>query len=180
MEPKEIKSSIRKEMLAKRDTLNAAEKAVMDSTICKKLEQVIAGRAAGVIHSYLPFGSEPDIYPLLSSLLHKGVTVICPKSLAKRTIQNLVLTSLDELEEGRYGTRHPASGLEYHGNIDLYIVPGVAFDHNHYRLGYGSGYYDNYFGANPGGHKVGICYGFQLVSELPNESHDIPLNQVIC
>lgn len=166
-------------MLAQRDSLKQDEKAILDKNLCTRLQAIISERKAKVIHSYLPFGSEPDINPLLQSLLDAGCTIVCPKSLAKRTIQNLVLTSLSELEEGRYGTKHPAGEQEYTGEIELYIVPGVAFDSGCYRLGYGSGYYDNYFSGHPGGYKAGICYPFQKMEHLPNEAHDVPLNEII-
>ncbi|MBX2905992.1 MAG: 5-formyltetrahydrofolate cyclo-ligase [Taibaiella sp.] len=179
MTQKEQKNAIRKELLQLRDSLDLNQKARLDLEICDRLFSVIRRRNAGVIHSYLPFGSEPDINPLLQQLLDAGLTVVCPKSLAKRTIQNLVLSSLDELEEGRFGTKHPAGGNEYTGSIDLYIVPGIAFDDGCYRLGYGSGYYDAWFSANPEGYKVGICYPFQRILALPNEEHDIPLNEII-
>lgn len=179
MEAKEKKSAIRKEMLLQRDSLPAVEKQILDNELCEKISAVIAGRKARVVHSYIPFGSEPDINPLLQKLLDDGLTVVCPKSLAKRTIQNLVLKSLTDLEEGRFGTKHPAGDNEYTGTIDLYIVPGVAFDKNSYRLGYGSGYYDTWFAAHPDGHKLGICYPFQLVNELPNEQHDVALSEVV-
>jgi len=179
MEPKEIKSSIRKEMQSRRDSIPPAEKAILDQQLCERILSAVVACRAQVIHSYIPFGSEPDINPLLQRLLDDGLTVVCPKSLAKRTIQNLVLTSLTDLEEGRFGTKHPKGSEEYTGQIDLYIVPGIAFDKGNYRLGYGSGYYDAWFAAHPQGHKLGICYPFQLLDELPNETHDIPLTQVI-
>lgn len=179
MEPKEKKSALRKDLLQRRDAMGEAEQQALDDHLCEKIKAVILARNAKVIHSYLPFGSEPDINPLLQQLLDEGYTIVCPKSLAKRTMQNLVLTSLQELEEGRFGTKHPASGIEHTGGVDLYIVPGVAFDSGNYRLGYGSGYYDAWFAAHADGYKLGICYPYQYLPELPNEAHDVPLNEII-
>lgn len=179
MEPKELKAAIRKEMQLRRDKMQSEEKAILDQKLCDRILSTIVSRKAQVVHTYIPFGSEPDITPLLQHMLDAGYTVICPRSLPKRTIQNLVLSSLTELEEGRFGTKHPAGNNEYTGLVDIYIVPGIAFDKGHYRLGYGSGYYDAWFAAHPGGHKLGICYPFQLIEELPNEVHDVPLSEVI-
>ena len=179
MNEKEKKSALRKELLERRDAIGETEKKALDNHLCEKLKAAIHARNAKVIHSYIPFGSEPDINPLLQELLDEGYTVVCPKSLPKRTIRNLVLTSLQQLEEGRFGTKHPAGDMEYTGDIDLYIVPGIAFDEGRYRLGYGSGYYDAWFAVHPGGYKVGICYPFQSVPALPNEAHDVPLNEIL-
>jgi len=115
----------------------------------------------------------------LEELLKRNYTVVCPKSLPRRTIRNLILRSTAELEEGRYGTKHPSGDNEYTGDIDFYIVPGLAFDKNGYRIGYGSGYYDTYFSAHSTGFKLGICYHFQLIKDLPIEPHDINLNEII-
>ncbi|GAA4462701.1 5-formyltetrahydrofolate cyclo-ligase [Nemorincola caseinilytica] len=179
MTPKEQKAILRKDMLAQRDGLSADVKREWDRQMCSKIMDIITERQAQVIHSYIPFGSEIDINPLLRDLLAKGHTIICPRSLPKRTIQNLVLTSLDELEEGRFGTKHPAGNNEYNGNIDLFIVPGIGYNGRCYRLGYGSGYYDVYFASMPPGYKLGICYPFQYISEFPAEPHDVPLDKII-
>jgi 5-formyltetrahydrofolate cyclo-ligase len=176
MNEKEKKAELRKLMLAKRDELSPGEKAVLDASLCDKILKIIDERRARVIHTYLPFGSEPDIYPLIQRLLDEQYTVICPKSLPKRALENLVLHSLEELEEGRFGTRHPANGTIYRGSIDLFIVPCIAFGRQSYRLGYGSGYYDKFFAGESAGYKLGIGYPFQLIDDFPAEAHDVPLD----
>jgi 5-formyltetrahydrofolate cyclo-ligase len=172
------KAELRKQMLAERDKLDIVLKSRLDLAICNRLEDIIEARNAKVVHSYLPMGSEIDVYPLLEHLLTVGVTVITPKSLKGRQIKNLQLHSLEELEEGIYGTKHPAHDEEYTGPIDVYIIPGLAFDKKHYRVGYGGGYYDSHL-AGQEGYKVGICYPFQLVDELPVEAHDVPMDAVV-
>jgi 5-formyltetrahydrofolate cyclo-ligase len=179
MHEKEIKADLRKRLLAKRDDLPMNYKVMLDKAIIAKLEALIEERQPKVVHSYLPFGGEIDINPLLQKLLDNKVTVVCPKSLPKRELENLVLRSLTELEEGRFGTKHPAGGEVYTGPIDMFIVPGIGFDPQNYRLGYGAGYYDKFFAEHPKGYKVGICYPFQLIDHLPVEAHDVPLNTVL-
>ncbi len=165
-------------MLAQRESLDVILKTRLDLAICSKLDELIRVRDARVVHSFLPMGSEIDIYPLLEKLLSIGITVITPKSLKGRKLKNLALHSLSELEDGIFGTRHPAHDEEYTGNIDLFIIPGLAFDKRHYRLGYGAGYYDNFLFSHPG-YKVGICYPFQLVDELPVEPHDVKIDELV-
>lgn len=174
----EKKAELRKEMLAKRDSFPLDEKVIKDAELCARIEQLIEEKNAKVIHTYLPFGSEIDIHPLIESLLHKGLTIVCPKALPKRQLQNLVLHSLAELEDGRFGTKHPAGGVVYTGEIDFFIVPGIAFSKEHYRLGYGAGYYDTFFSTHPGGYKLGICYPLQIC-DFPIEAHDVPLDAVV-
>ncbi len=179
MDNKERKAEIRKTILEKRDRLSIAEKLQLDEQLCQKIEALIYEKGAKIIHTYLPFGSEPDIRPLLQRLLDKNYTIICPKALPKRNLQNLVLTSLGELEEGRYGTQHPSSGIVHTSDIDFFIVPGVSFNNSNHRLGYGAGYYDTFFAANPKGYKLGVCYPFQFMGDFPIEAHDVPLDTVL-
>lgn len=174
----EQKAELRKAMLEKRDAFPADEKAIKDAELRNRLEQIIYEKDAKVIYAYLPFGSEIDIYPLLELLLQKGNKIICPKALPKRKMQHLVLHSLANIEEGRFGTKHPAGNEEYDGLIDLFIVPGISFNAQNYRLGYGAGYYDTFFSIHPSGFKLGICYPFQ-VGDFPVEAHDVPLDGVL-
>lgn len=173
------KKELRKEMLAKRDALAGDEKEKYDVNICAQIEAIIKARDVKVVHTYLPMGSEININPLIEKMLAAGITVVNPKALKQRKLQNLVLHSLSELEEGIYGTQHPAGGNEYSGDIDLFVIPGLAFDTNNYRLGYGSGYYDTFLVTQPNAYKVGICYPFQVVDKVPTETHDVQLDKVV-
>lgn len=63
-------------------------------------------------------------------------------------------------------------------SIDLYIVPGIAFDRNGYRLGHGKGYYDRLL-AGINVPKIGLAYSVQVVAELPRSSYDVPMTMVV-
>lgn len=67
----------------------------------------------------------------------------------------------------------------YTGGFDLIIVPGVAFDHNGNRLGRGKGYYDRFLSHHLDVKRIGICFDFQLVDEVPSEAFDIRMDEVI-
>lgn len=165
-------------MLLKRDELDSTVRKSYDERICLKLAALIDKHSCKVVHTYLPMGSEIDISPLIEDLLARGITVVTPKALRKRQMENLVLHSLTALEDGIYGTRHPANSTVYTGNYDLFIIPGLAFDKKHYRLGYGSGYYDTFLATQPNALKVGICYPFQMVDKVPTEAHDVQLDEI--
>ncbi len=173
------KKHIREKMLALRSALSSLDKLRLDHSMCEKLRQIVEETGARIIHTYLPMGDEVDIFPFIREMLEKGLTVVAPKSLKGRRMENLVLHSLSELEAGIYGTSHPASGLVYEGGYDLFIVPGLAFDRHGNRIGYGAGYYDAFLGSQSGGQKLGICYPFQLLDELPAEAHDVRLDGVL-
>lgn len=67
----------------------------------------------------------------------------------------------------------------YKGDFDLIVVPGVAFDHNGNRLGRGRGYYDRFLCQHLSVKRIGICFDFQLVDEIPTEPFDIRMDEVI-
>ncbi len=175
----EAKAALRKEMLSKRAFMNRGIKKEYDKHICDELSRIIERENYKVIHAYLPMGTEINITSLLEKLLEKGRIVVTPKTLPKRKLQNLVLKSLSEIEQGVFGTTHPANSYEYTGDCDLIIIPGLAFDKNNYRLGYGAGYYDNFLINQPNALKVGIFYPFQEVDRVPIEEHDIQLDRIL-
>ena len=65
-------------------------------------------------------------------------------------------------------------------NIDLVIVPGMAFNRQGDRLGRGKGYYDKILKEASAAWKIGVCFDFQLVEELPVEAHDVRMDCVMC
>lgn len=175
----EQKKELRKQMLFKRAKLDKQEKAQYDQWICEKLWALIRQQNYKNVHCYLPMGTEINIFPLIEKMLGEGITVITPKTLPKRRLENLILTSLQELEKGVFGTSHPANATAFFGPYDLIIVPGLAFNESNFRLGYGAGYYDNFMVEYPLAYKLGIAYPFQKVEEIPLESHDVQLDDVL-
>lgn len=175
----QLKKDLRKEMLIKRAKLGTTYKKEYDLWICDELEKLITLNQYKVVHAYLPMGKEIDITPLLNKMLHKNITVVTPKTLPRRKLENRILTSLDAIEKGVFGTTHPSNPETYTGTFDLIIVPGLAFDENKFRLGYGGGYYDNFLINHPRASKVGIFYPEQRVQEVPKENHDIQLDRLL-
>lgn len=175
----EQKKALRSFMLKKRLNFSVDQKQTYDKLVCEALEEKITTKNAKTIHAYIPMGAEIDIKPLLERLIAKGITVVTPKTLPKPIMENRILTSFDALEKGVFGTSHPATPIEYKGDYDFIIIPGLAFDKNNYRLGYGGGYYDTFLAQHPKAFKQGIFYPFQEVPEVPCETHDIQLNDVL-
>lgn len=173
------KKDLRKLKLQQRNQLENSFKERYDTWIGNELEQLIKESGFKTIHAYLPMGKEINIAPLIATLLKNDLQVITPKTLPKRKLQNLILHSLNDVESGVFGTKHPSNSSEYSGSFDLIIVPGLAYDKNNYRLGYGGGYYDNFLIHHPNALKVGVFYPFQLVEKVPIEKHDLQLDRIL-
>jgi 5-formyltetrahydrofolate cyclo-ligase len=172
------KTELRQLMMAQRAALSAADKQRLDQDICTQLWAWTETFRPEVIHTYLPMGDEVEVRPFIARALDAGITVVAPKSLKGRRMENLLLHSLDDLEPGIFGTSHPAGGRVYDGAYDLFVVPGLAFDRLGNRIGYGAGYYDLFLGSQASGFKVGVCYPFQLLPQLPREAHDVCMDAV--
>tara|TARA_R110002124_G_scaffold72070_3_gene192955 strand:+ start:1100 stop:1657 length:558 start_codon:yes stop_codon:yes gene_type:complete len=180
MEPiLEMKDALRKEMYKKRAQNKSTAIKDYDLWICAELEKLVKEKNAKVVHAYLPMGTEIDIRPFIQNALTKGIKIISPKTLPKRQLENLELHSLLAVEKGVFGTSYPANSTVYSGNYDLVIVPGLAFDNQNFRLGYGGGYYDTFLEQHPTAFKIGIFYPFQEVTSVPKENHDVCLDQIL-
>lgn len=176
---KKEKTELREFMLNKRKELGLKEKRKHDKAICDALKKVILLKDPKVIHSFLPIKAEIDVTPLLKWALSQNIKVVCPKVLPKRQLENLELSNFDDFDYGPFNTIHPAGNMVYRGPIDLVIMPGLAFDNDLNRLGYGGGYYDRFLLNQPNAMKVAILYSFQLVKTVPVEPHDIKVTRLI-
>ena len=88
-------------------------------------------------------------------------------------------TGIENLRKGTYGIPEPVSRERIPPEtIDLFVVPGVVFDHTCYRIGRGKGYYDRYL-SDTDKPTIGLCYDFQLLEYIPREKHDKKMTHVI-
>ena len=84
------------------------------------------------------------------------------------------------IPSGRFGILEPIELAKItYKSIDMVLVPGVIFDKNGYRLGYGLGYYDRFLNKLPKAVKVGLCFDFQVMDKVPREEHDIPVDYIV-
>lgn len=173
------KRNLRKQMLQQRERMPRSKKIMHDEWICEQLWEQVETRQVRTLHTYLPMGSEIDIAPFIKKCLEKALVVVVPKTLSKRRFENLILTSLCDVENGVFGTRYPSGNHVFRGTYDMIVVPGLACDDKGYRLGYGSGYYDAFLADQIKAFKIGIYYPFQKMESVPKEAHDIPLDSVL-
>ncbi len=171
------KRETRKRMLQQRDALKSKEKRAYDEKVCAFLSNLVDELNVQTIHCYLPMGSEINVLPFITEMLDMDKTIVCPKTLPKPHLENRVLTSLNELEKGVFGTVHP-TGPVYSGHFDLIVMPGLAFDDSRNRLGYGGAYYDNFIIHHPKAFKQATAYPFQLIDEVMTEDHDKKVSDV--
>ena len=174
------KQDIRNSLLERRKRTEFKTKLNWDKKINQGLNNWVLEHQPTAIHCYLPMSEEVDLTEFLENCLKNKLRVVVPMVKRKPFLEHLILSNLEELESGPMGTRHPKNALPYYGNLDLIIVPGLAFDHLGYRIGYGGGYYDHFLVNYPNAFKLAVCYPYQLLPALPREAHDIPIDQIFC
>lgn len=165
-----------------RRALAPAERAAASADICRRVLDLIDGREVRTVLGYVATAEEADPARLLDVLRARRIRVALPRVEAPLRLALHWSAEGDALVPGAFGILEPAeeAPLADAGEIDLVLVPGVAFDPACNRLGHGGCFYDNLLPlARPDALKVGLAFDVQLVEEIPAEDHDVPLDFVV-
>ena len=165
-------------------TLTTDQRAEWSTAACARLIRSVAFARASRVMLYMPMRSEVDVISVALEAFRLGKTVCVPRVDGSRKTMNAVeITSFDDesMDSDSLGVRAPKVGQEIpHEEIDLVIVPGVAFDMHGFRLGRGGGYYDRYLARfSRGTATIGVCFDIQFVEEIPTEPTDIAVHAVV-
>jgi 5-formyltetrahydrofolate cyclo-ligase len=162
-------------MLEKRNRLDAKEIIARSRRIQDFLINSKEFRSAEIIGAYYAFGSEVRTDVIIEQARSIGKKLALP-SIESENLTFYELSSGKYLVKGRFGIMEPLPyGLI--DRMDMIVVPGIAFDKNGYRLGYGKGYYDKFL-AKRKVFSVGLGYSFQLLENLPSGEHDKKLDAI--
>lgn len=134
-----------------------------------------------VIALYAPVHGEVDTVFVLQAALKSNKIVLYPTVKGSALMFSKV-ADIASLRKGKFGISEPCGSCEpvSPGEIDLFVIPGAAFDCLGRRIGYGKGYYDRTLHPFEGmGRFVGFCYDFQLLNEIVAEPHDVLLDMVV-
>lgn len=182
--PVELKQQIRKQAHANR---NAQEnKDELSRIICDKFVGLPQYAAAKTVMYYVDVRSEVRTRHALPAALESGKRIVVPYCV-EDILELFLLEDMDELSIGMYKILEPKPELrglpEKRVDIeelDLVMVPGVAFDRRGARMGHGKGYYDKLLeNARPDAPLVALAFECQLFPEIPMQPHDIFMDLVI-
>lgn len=175
-----IKKSIRDHILDKRSNLGENNHNLLSHTIINKLYQSSLYGDAKTMMTFISFGDEVDTHGFIRKSLENGKRITVPITFPKtKELKPSEIFDFNELEIGFYNILTPKDEFIRFidpKEIDLIIVPGVAFDRDGYRVGYGGGYYDRFLSKYPDAIKLGIAFDLQLIDKVPKEHFDIPVN----
>ena len=170
------KTELRKLIRAQKREVTAQQLAQFSASVCRQLLASSRWKAAQTVLLYASLPDEVDTSVLLIDALKAEKRALLP--VVKGDVLELK-TYHEVTETGSFGIQEPVGEAFFnYDEIDLAIIPGMAFDVNGHRLGRGKGYYDRLLPLISA-YKIGLCFPFQLVDEVPFEPHDQIVNEVI-
>lgn len=159
-------------MKTKRQHLDIREYQRLSLSCLNYLKQVL--NPSWTIGTYMAFGMEVDTRPLFE--MYSSLAI--PKMEGKGIMHFYRAASIDDLSPNSLGILEPTTCLEEVTQVDVMIVPVVAYHREGYRLGMGGGYYDRYLTSHPC-FTIGLAYTFQQCDTFDIKSHDVKLDMII-
>ncbi|HIK01520.1 TPA: 5-formyltetrahydrofolate cyclo-ligase [archaeon] len=178
-----MKKNLRKKHLLKRSEIPIPSVLKKSEVIGEKLLQLQEISESSKIMLYSSLESEVDTAVIIRFCLKSGKEVYLPRTDIKtRKMEAVRIKKFpDEVESASFGILEPKKELpacESIREIDLVIVPGVAFDESGNRLGYGFGFYDRFL-AEIRAPKIGLSFESHILDIVPTESHDIKVDKIV-
>lgn len=138
-----------------------------------------AYKNAKTIYGYLPYNQEVRTVPMLEQAIKDGKRVAVPKVYGE-DMKFIYITDFSRVEKGYAGIPEPVADEPVADDpTALVLMPGLAFDKEGHRIGYGGGFYDRFLAAEPNHPTLALCYDFQMLPQLETEEFDIPVDCVL-
>ena len=177
----ELKKETRRMFREKRNNISESDRKLFDEALLLKTVNLEAYKNADILLAYYPVKNEPQILPIVLHAIKNGKRVAFPISKPEGfELDFRFIRDLDDLSEGTYAIPEPSSDADKYVNDEksLCVVPGLAFDREGKRIGYGKGYYDRFLSKFKGT-ALGLCYADFLVDKLASEETDVSLDIII-
>ncbi len=179
------KTSLRRELLKKRDSIPSQVRKAKDRAINERLLLLDEVRNAAVLFFFASFRSEVNTFDAIARLLGDGKRIALPKVDREGHILLLYeVKGMNELEAGYMGIPEPTVLTEDRiveiSSVDAVIIPGAGFDVEGNRIGYGGGYYDRLLSSLR--HYIPVvapAYEEQIVDSIPSEDHDMKVSMIV-
>jgi 5-formyltetrahydrofolate cyclo-ligase len=176
------KNALRARLRARLGLLGPAERRARSENLVAHLRELPLWRAARRVLLFAPLPGEPDLDLLWLNAGLAGKLCAYPRVNAGQ-MDLLAVSALADLQPTRWGLREPplaGSDRVTLAELDLVLVPGLAFAQNGGRLGRGGGFYDRLLAAKSAATAaVGVAYDFQFAANLPLAAHDVTMNMIL-
>lgn len=175
MNKQELRCAIRERKRA----MTEEEIVERSNALAEKFYNSPAYQAASTIYGYLPYNQEVRTVPMLQRALDEGKRVAVPKVYGEE-MRFIYLEDLTQVSKGYAGIPEPiADAPVAEDQRALVLMPGLAFDPQGHRIGYGGGFYDRFLAQEPHHPTLALCYEFQMQAHLDTEEFDIPVDTVL-
>ena len=173
------KAALRKQIREQKRAMTEAEIISASEKLGELFAACDAYKAAKTIYGYLPYNQEVRTVPMLERALQEGKRVAVPKVYGEE-MKFIYIENLSAVEKGYAGIPEPVADEPVADDpTALVLMPGLAFDPEGHRIGYGGGFYDRFLAEEPNHPTVALCYGFQVLPKLETEEFDIPVDVVL-
>lgn len=177
------KEEVRAQLRSRRAGISESDYYNLSAGIISVLKQQPEYTNARIIHCYVSMNERREVntHPLLRTMLEEKKEVVVPSmDHEKKALRHFTLSSFNQLEPGKWGVLEPGEGGKPHNpsGFELVIVPMVGGDERGHRVGYGGGYYDRFL-KKVQCPTIGLCFEQNIVSSLPAENYDVPLDKII-
>lgn len=177
----ERKKQIRREMIVARNQLLELNGFQNSKDITQHLFQLKEYQEATQLLLYIDYNREVSTKDIFLSGIQEGKQIYCPK-ITGNEMKFYKVEQLDQLERGYQGILEPIGlvGWCYRKTEKpIAIVPGVAFDYDNNRLGYGKGFYDRFLSENQQVKTIGLAHHIQILNQIPVDNYDKPVDILI-
>ena len=172
------KQELRTQIRAAKRLHSSEQLADFSKKICDEILRMPIYQSANTILLYSPLNDEVDVFPIVNDAYENGKNVLLPKVVGD-DLELRIYKGVESLERGAFGILEPTGEVFFDfDNVDLAIIPGMAFDHARHRLGRGKGYYDRLLPRLKNAYKIGVCFPFQYLDIIPSEAHDVKMDEV--
>ena len=168
----EEKRLIRKQIFAARRQCSDQQVEIWSHQVTDQVIRLPEFVAAGRIMAYADYNHEVITRYIIEEAWKAGKEVAVPKVVGK-DMRFYRLTSFSQLEPGYFGIPEPVQGEIVDWEDALMVMPGVAFDRQNNRVGYGGGFYDRFLEKHPGIFRLAVAFDFQILDRVPTEPTDI-------
>ena len=173
------KTALRKEIRDKKRAMTPEQIEKASQCLAQQFFATSYYQQAKTLYGYLPYNQEVRTEPILLQALKDGKKVAVPKVYGE-TMRFIYLEDLSGVEKGYAGIPEPiADEPVARDETALVLMPGLAFDPEGHRIGYGGGFYDKFLSAEPEHPTVALCYAFQMLPKLETEEFDVPVDLVL-
>ena len=173
------KTALRKEIREKKRAMTQKQIEKASHALAQQFFATAYYREAKTLYGYLPYNQEVRTEPILLQALKDGKKVAVPKVYGD-TMRFIYLEDMNGIEKGYAGIPEPVADEPVAADeTALVLMPGLAFDKEGHRIGYGGGFYDKFLSAEPTHPTVALCYDFQMLPNLETEEFDVPVDLVL-